>query len=392
MKEITETVRKMRKTMTKTTPRRIKPCRASPPAHGTTLAAAAAVLLLFSLIIAACTSNPSNQNRAVLPKYYTGTDGVTVAFSANNPPDTVYEDSDVAVYAEIWNRGAYSIEKTAGLEDRPIVVYLGLDPWYLSVQDNYKEAKIKKLEDKYELLLAGKSDAWQLGEKTIAPLAVLHVNPIVGTRESPTTRLDLFACYYYRTSFMENVCIDGDVYNIDPKPICKNKGTYTYSGQGAPVIVSRLDVDMVPAGLDEAAGKTTGSVPVLDEAGNIVNITQGEQDVSRIAIRPSFRIHFTNAGRGIIFASTEDSNPCLGDPREGESMRIKAKLGTIDLECSKPEMQLYGNEGTVRCALPDGTGDVPFTMSRNYMMPLTVEAEYFYMTTASRELKVERTS
>jgi hypothetical protein len=342
------------------------------------------VLAVFlSLFIAGCSGNSTPK----IVNVYTGTTGISAQFSTNNPPQEVYEDTDMMVYTEVWNKGAYSIEK---LNQTPIVVYLGLDPWYFTFDDTHKDILLENLDDRAEIYLEGKSQTWPIGEKTMLPLALLHVNKLDGKIESPTTKISLNACYYYKTFFNQNICVDGDVYDLELKPLCKNKKVYTFSGQGAPVIISQVDVDMVPIGIEP--GTAVSSAPVLDpKTGQLVEIRQESQDTQSVIVRPSFRIYFKNVDTGLIVANTPGSNPCLGGSRNGDTIRIIVRLGNTELICAKPDIKLYAKEGSVRCSLPTNSdAGLPFTSNRNYELPLSVEAEYFYMTTTSREIKISR--
>ncbi len=337
--------------------------------------------LFFLFILTGCTgSQPQIVN------VYTGTEGISASFSTNNPPIEAYEDSDVILYTEIWNKGAYSVERKNQL---PIVVYIGLDPWYFTFNKDHKDMMLQNINDRAEIYLAGKSQTWPIGEKTMLPLAMLHVNKLDGKIESPTTKITLNACYYYKTFFTQNVCVDGDVYNLELNPICKNLKTYTFSGQGAPVIISQVDVDMVPVGIDSSTA--VSSIPILDQTtGKLSNISHASQQTASVIVEPNFKIYFKNADKGLIVASMPGENPCLGN-RTGDAVRVIVKLGNTELVCSKANIRMYSNEGSVRCSLPaDFENGLPFTSNRNYEMPLSVEAEYFYMTTTSKDVKISR--
>ena len=68
-----------------------------------------ATILLLTLIIFSCT--PDNSQPV---NVYTGTEGVEIKFLQNTPQKEVFEDSEILVMAEIWNKGAYSLNGSTG--------------------------------------------------------------------------------------------------------------------------------------------------------------------------------------------------------------------------------------------------------------------------------------
>jgi hypothetical protein len=237
--------------------------------------------------------------------------------------------------------------------------------------------------------LAGKSQAWPIGEKVISPIAKLTVNKIPGTRESPITKIETSACYPYTTYFAETICVDTDIYSVETDPICRNQKTFTYSGQGAPVIVNKLDVDMVPVRIE--SGSISTSAPITNSSGHLQSIGTTTVDQKNIIIETSFRIYFKNTDKGVILSYAEGSNPCLDGPSsKGTIIKIKAYLGSLELSCTNPDIQMYSSEGSVRCTLPRESIPADFTLNRNYEMPLTVQAEYFYKATTSKDVKIKR--
>ncbi len=335
-------------------------------------------IILFSLVISGCGSrDPTALN------IYTGTQGVTVEFTQNNPPQEIYEDSAIILMAEVWNRGAY----TPGSKQTPVIyVSVNVDDLYFTLNEGNYEANI------LPLYLEGKSQVWPVGEKTITIAGKLNTHEILGTRESPQTKIELSACYPYKTYFSESICVDTDIYSLEKNPICRNQKVYSYpSGQGAPIIVSRIDVDMVPVGVE--SGSVSVSQPVTNSAGQLQDIGHGTIEGKDIIIAPNFRIYFRNTDKGVILAFEEGVNPCVDGPSgRGEVIKLNATLGNTVLNCTKPEIQMYSNEGSVRCFLPPGNVNGQFELNRNYELPLRIEAEYFYKTTTVKNVEIVRVS
>jgi hypothetical protein len=286
--------------------------------------------------------------------------------------------------AEVWNRGAFTSDTKSNPPTPPIYVSVNVDDVYFKLNDgNYQENILP-------FYLAGKSQVWPIGEKTITIVGKLNVSKIQGTRESPTTKIEVSACYPYKTYFSESICVDTDIYSLETEPICRNQKTYSYpAGQGAPVIVSRIDVDMIPVGVE--SGSVSISQPILDASGQIQDIGHGTIQGKDIIIEPNFRIYFRNVDQGVILAFDGNNNPCVSGPSaKGEVIKINASLGTTELICSKPEIMMYSNEGSVRCTLPANRVNGQFELNRNYELPLRVEAEYFYKITSAKDVKIMR--
>ncbi|MGV8162011.1 MAG: hypothetical protein ACP5N2_01605 [Candidatus Nanoarchaeia archaeon] len=345
------------------------------------------IIVSISIFIAGCNGGGNNPK---IVNVYTGTQGVTVQFTQNNPPVDMYEDSEVIVLAEIWNKGAFTPSEKDG--DEPIMVSLNVDKIYFDVVYDIGDVNtLTGLKDYLDFYLSGKSEVWPVGEKTIIPIARLKVNKIPGIRETPTTKIGVSACYPYKTYFAQSICVDTDMYDIEKDPICKNLKTYTYPGQGAPIIVSKLEVDMVPVRFE--AGQVGMSIPIMNESGQFVNIGQGTEDQRNLVIRPYFRIYFTNVENGILMSFEKATNPCVvGPSSRGEALIVTASLGNMPLTCAKPEIKLYSNEGSVRCWLNETDVSGQFELNRNYELPLKIEAEYFYKVTSTKDVKINRVS
>lgn len=276
--------------------------------------------------------------------------------------------------AEIWNKGAYSLN---GTRDNYAIVNLNFDTLYFT-GINPQLFPLYAPSQTQEITLAGKSGTWPYGEKQYMQMANLKINKIPGTREMPTTTLEASICYPYQTILSQNICIDGDIYSLEDNPICRNKGTYTFSGQGAPVAVTKLEVDMIPAGLTQ--GQTTSN---------------GGQTTS-MKLKPSFKITFRNVGNGIVFTSNEyllTHEVCSLTNRLYEKdninvLKIRAFLGNDELDCmSNSEVKLYSNEGSIRCEIPQAK---VYQINRNYESLLTIQADYYYRTSTTKNIQIQR--
>ena len=349
------------------------------------------LLVLALLLIAGCQRGPRQID------IYRGTEGVKVSFPDNLPPRELYEGSVVLVSVELWNKGAHPLDDW---NNNHGIATLNYDPLYFSPETGpglvdpasfLGQGHINR-----KFLVQGRSYDFHTGEKYYADLGFLRVKEVPGTREAPLTNIQAGVCYPYRTVLSQSVCIDADIYGLEHDPVCRSARTHSYSGgQGAPVVISRVESSMIPLGFDTSP--PSGSAPLLDEEGALIGLRDSDVEGQMVLIQPSFRIYFRNADRGIVYTHREGvsienaCNPAIeGRTREDlNTLKVEASLGNITLECQPEVVRLLNNEGSTRCVLPlDGISG----MSRNYMDILNIEAKYLYSTHVSKQVRINRAS
>lgn len=349
------------------------------------------VLLLFvvTLVFQGCSS------RHVGTDYYSGTQGLEINFLDNAPPRVVFEESMADIMMSIWNRGAYDIP--------PFETFVGLsfDPIYFKEADHDYLLSVRP-EGSLANPLAGKSDAWPRGESLSFPLARLYVRNITGTREMPTTTMDLSVCYPYKTFLSETICLDTDIYGVDSNPVCRNARRFTYSSQGAPVAVRRIYVDMLPMGFLEISPDSEVNVPVLDEFGGFIGLEPKYTDEALVRIEPVIRIYVSNVGRGLPFIPREDMghidsyNLCSFTDenfnlRDHNKVRlVSVTLDGLEMDCGqKTVINLANRNDFIMCRLtPEQTG----YLTHNIQVPLNLEFEYYYRESIKKQIQIQRTS
>ena len=347
-----------------------------------------AIIIMLTILVAGCTRTDNTQPINV----YTGTEGVTIKFLQNTPQKSLYENSETLVIAEIWNKGAYSLNGSTG---NYVTLNLNFDKLYFS--GNIIEGfPLFEPSQTVWRTVQGKSQGMPYGERKLVQLASLKINSIPGTRESPKTIIDASVCYPYKTIISQMICIDSDIYGIDKSPVCRNRGTYTYSGQGAPVVISRIEADMIPAGI--IGGSAAGSNPIIGPGGILEGIEQGNIDTESVLLKPSFNIVLRNAGQGLVFSNDDfrfTSDLCSITDRIFERddlnrIRVIAYLGDTELKCRPSNIvTMRNNEGSVRCEVEEEAISI---VNRNYETLLTVEAQYYYRSIVSTEITINRAS
>lgn len=314
------------------------------------------ILIILSILIAGC----GGGRTPLIPPIYTGTEGITIEYLKNIPPQKVYEGQSFVIVVNLNNKGAYSLNKTTLNEQG--FVYLDYDPLYFN--------GVIKTAGFY---LKGKSNDYPKGEGILLDIAELNVNEILGTRVAPKTKITASVCYPYQTILSKEICIDQDYMKVLKNPVCTNPGTYTFSSQGAPVAITKIEADMLPLGN---------------------SVTQ-----------PVFRITLRNLGKGLVITKkdgmtlTNLCSPIRADssPDNFNILKVSAWLGSEEnqLKCEPQDVTLWNNEVEITCtsdplqsvnnpAMQNAVGN------NNYMSLLTVKAEYIYRDFVTKEIEIAR--
>ncbi|MCC7574691.1 hypothetical protein KO361_03815 [Candidatus Woesearchaeota archaeon] len=347
------------------------------------------ILLVLTLItIQGCATNHQ------IPDTYRGTQGIELSFMNNAPPNTVQENSFTNIMIEIWNKGAYNIpenELLLSLKYDDIYFKEDLTDEYLFTSQN-PEGLLKNE-------LAGKSQEWPAGERLLLPLTRLNVLQILGTRETPTTNIELVACYPYKTFLTQTICLDTDIYGVDKNPICRNRETYIHSNQGAPIAITKIEVDILPMGFIESP-VTDSHAPVVNETGELIGLELTSGAGTLVLVEPVIRIYARNLGRGDVFISkqenTETMNLCTFRDesfmyRDHNKVKLlNATLDGLDMDCgTKNTLNLALSSDFITCRLhPNQTG----YLRQNLEVPLYIELDYYYRESITKPIRIQRTS
>ena len=298
------------------------------------------------LLLSACSQGPGYQDI----DYHKGTKGIELEFIDNSPPSVVYEGSQFPAAFLISNQGAFSFNESK----HTAVMELNYDPFYFeTIQGTGSPAWPY-------LILEGKSSQYPEGEAMEMFAPTFNTKPVKGQRESPSTSIFASVCYPYKTELVDEICIDTDAASQDQRDkVCELKDKTYSQGQGAPVAVTKLDIEM-------------------QRFGNFM--------------RPSFLVRIKNSGSGTILAPVEEDRISVacevqGDRREDwNKVKINAFLSGEELVCTPEIIRLSGEEGFSRCHLEQGG----YGAYLNYYAPLEVELDYVYRSSISKVVEIER--
>jgi len=220
------------------------------------------ILILVISLISGCDSNSGNAPITDID-IHKGTDGIKMSIVKDMPPTKIYEQEEFTVSVNVENKGASDVSLG--------VLYLNIEEDYV-LFDNFLESDYMVDSNGRRLAydLKGKSEIHDEGESEIfsARLTGLDLDK---QSQSHETFVSFTTCYEYKSYFADEFCIDANILNsnADTKKdkVCTVSDN-SYSGQGGPVAVSKVEPTMY-----------------IDE--------------NRI-LKPSFTIYVKNVGRGII--------------------------------------------------------------------------------------------
>lgn len=298
--------------------------------------------------------------------YFTGREGVHVAFAQNSPPNTVFETTPMSIGVNLHNRGAH--------DTQGIVIF---------EYDTFLFEGSGRLTSNFEL--SGKQPIYPRGEIGFTGLAPLRINQIEGLRQAMETQITASVCYPYKTTLTDNFCVDSDIFGIGQNSVCRQRERHTYNGQGAPLVITSIIPMIVPRGFDEVSQTT--AVSVLDNDGVIRELDIQNVNNQMVILQPVFEITVRNVGSGQVFgASSLSACTNVRERRNGELM-VRARLLGIELDCGTRNPVLINNEANFRCVVSD---EDLFVASSSYQEVLTVEIDYYYIDQVSKKVVVER--
>lgn len=327
------------------------------------------MIVIFAFFLAGCGGGPGEV------QVYQGTEAIHVETARNAPPDEVFEGSTFMLSAQIQNRGAYSLEDTGALDDSK-TGYLTVT--YNNLYLNMVEFGVDE-DDMRQFNLQGRSISYPQGERDIINLGRFEVSELSGGLGQPKTDIRIDACYPYETQLLQTVCIDTSSLEGETNPICQNRGSYQFSGQGAPIVVRNVDVSMIPEGIQRSPRPRANTPFGSDQDFN-----------EQYQIKPRFEIEFENRGDGRVMlrehprSIKDQCRTYRGD--KVNRINIEAYLGVNKLVCQNDgEVRFSGGKGEIICEL-DGVS----TITRNEERQLYINASYIYTSEITKTLDIVR--
>ncbi len=297
---------------------------------------------LALLVISGCGTGGSKATGTNEINVFRGTDGIITEFIKGNPPEAVYVGkgkTEFYAFLSVDNKGAYNIDSG----------YLNLliEKDYVEFADDVARP--------IKFALAGRTKDDPMGGHTEGSFR-LYAKGLDENSVSKKTQISAIFCHDYRTKAAVPVCVDADFLNrrVGAKP-CAVKDE-SLSGQGAPVVVTKVETRMMP-----------------------------KEDI----IVPSFIIYVENRGKGQVLNPDYIRAACSDEGRKEDMwniIHVEASLGTQKLICSPYPLRLKNKGDFIKCELAQGVGkDEP-----TYSSVLTIDLRYGYTFTATKAFEIKR--
>lgn len=305
-------------------------------------------IIILMLGISGCREGFGGRKEPV-SGYRSGSQGLVVNFMPNYPRPQMFDDEPFDVILEIRNKGSQTIGFGG---DR--IFLSGFDTGIITGISTNGERLPSNFEGITEYNADGGYDTLQFtGE--IYPLKMKKID------RYPATVLAT-VCYGYKTVASENICIDPNPFAASNERKVCTPGVVSFGTQGAPIGITSVEVDPTP------------------------RITR-------------FKIHMSNVGGGTVFKYGADylakCNPYHTRGLEFNEIDVVRITGvqvagkTITTSCkpmdNEGNVRLINGQATIFCELGNlGTGPA-------YTTPLTIEVDYGYRSTISKQVEIIQT-
>lgn len=306
-------------------------------------------LIVLSLLLIACGSRVPGGDKpidtaAALKQVQSGTQGVEVTVLPDFPPSTIYDQSDLVAILDIKNKGNHDL--AAG---DCFVQITGFDTNIirggLQVPRSCAE-NIGVLQGKNIYNTLGDTNQIEFHSAAVSlPAGVFEYNPT----------LNIITCYNYHTRANPSVCVDPQFYQVTPQQkTCIPQDVSMGGGQGAPVGISYVGVDMVGSG------------------------------------RAIFEINVVNQGNGRVlspYADIQDCGQASLEHKDLDKVAFTVQMSGGSLVDCKPRdriVRLNNNQGKIVC-----TFQIPGTSA--FETPLMIDLDYNYIQNIQRNVKIVKT-
>ena len=202
------------------------------------------LIIVFILGISGCSLDSLRKSKDTKNiDYNKGTQGITLEFLSNTPPNEAWAESTLPIQIKVMNLGSTTIETNSGSGGSGVeggyLFLTGYDSQYI-----YQGTKGTRIEAKELGILNARNRFNPMGD-----LRIVDFSPTISTLsevlydyiEQPVVAM---ACYIYRTKASPNVCLSSKTVATENDP-CK-VSDITLDSQAAPVAVKKIEVSAAP--------------------------------------------------------------------------------------------------------------------------------------------------
>ena len=300
-----------------------------------------------------------------------GVEGLKLEFLKNTPPQKIFERELFPVIIKVGNKGAFSLK-----DNNKAILSLGVEKDYTENVQLLAGGRVQKVDgNAANFDLEGRSIVNQKGEEEVISYN-LKAGKVDPQSEFHSSTVIATLCYPYQTILESTVCIDTDISNIRPgKKVCKLQDIVFNNGQGAPVAVTKIEVQMLPTQESQS------------------------QEGGYGRIKPQFLIFVENKGQGTVIRKESVNEFCTQSGATHKNINIvyvDASLSGQKLKC-----QLVATEGTsfprhiklkdkkdiIWCSKEEG---IP--AQDTYLTPLKIVLGYGYTQSISANYLIQKTA
>lgn len=278
-----------------------------------------------------------------LRQVQTGTQGVEISLLPDYPPSILYDQDNLIAIVDVKNKGNHNLEP-----QECFLQITGFDPSIIRggmEQPRSCSEGYGILEGKSVYNLEGGYNQLEFRSSSIdLPQNVFEYNPV----------LNFVSCYNYHTTANPEVCVDPLLYQIaSEQKTCKPMDVSMSGGQGAPVGVTYVGVDM-------------------------------------IGDRAIFEINIRNMGSGKVLSPFADIRSCGQasiDYNDLDKVGYTVQMSGGSLVDCKPRdgmVRMVNNQGKIVCSV-----NVPGASA--YKTPLLIDLDYSYLQSLQRTVKIIQT-
>jgi len=290
------------------------------------------LVALMLLIVACVPIDDPNSN----VEYRVGTEGLVVYFG-DSPPPKVYEGSELHLYLELRNRGAFDLESGAG------TIYLsGFDPGAMDF-DGYSNGYASQITPE----ILGKDPYMMDGGYELLDWGGGEVSVPFGESYKPTIMAT--SCYQYQTIATPTVCVISDPGSIIKTDVCRPE-TITLASQGAPVAVTKVE--------EEIMQQQINFVVTVENVGNGKVINSENMD------KCPFNLKHTDINIVEVDMQLSDQGDAVCKPAD-------------------KKVRLVDGKGIIHCV-------INVEMETSYTTPLVITLDYGYSSSVTRQLEIVR--
>ncbi len=306
-------------------------------------------LLVLSLLVASCKpgvasagENPE-QSGALFQNSRTGTQGIEIIAAESHIPKVLYDENELSVVLSIKNQGSHTVNENNAADC--FIHVTGFDPSIIKGNFNKPRSCAENLNGP----LSGKTvyntdggfNQIEFRSELISlPPGVFEYEP----------NLNFLTCYGYRTFANPSVCVDPLFYQVSAEQkACIPRNPALGNGQGGPVSVSNVNVDMV-----------------------------GDKAVFQITIR--------NYGPGRVVSRNTDMSACASTPLQYtdlDKVHYTVSMSGGSLISCQPQdfVRMSNKEGKIIC-----TFNIDSNMA--FETPLSIELDYNYIDAFHEKIKI----